>query len=150
MTIFSKYSDSQESIGFVFWQTHMLWNREIKKVLTPLRLTHTQFVILSVINYLNESMEEVSQVDVSELSKIDVMTISTSLKTLLKNDYIVRERSTNDSRAYILSLSSKGSDVLGKAMIIVEKVDSEFFKKTDISSKDLLTIFKDLSSDDHA
>lgn len=40
MTIFSKYSDSQESIGFVFWQTHMLWNREIKKVLTPLRLTH--------------------------------------------------------------------------------------------------------------
>ncbi|MDR2279005.1 MAG: MarR family winged helix-turn-helix transcriptional regulator [Vagococcus sp.] len=150
MTIFSKYSDSQESIGFVFWQTHMLWNREIKKVLTPLRLTHTQFVILSVINYLNESMEEVSQVDISELSKIDVMTISTSLKTLLKNDYIVRERSTNDSRAYILSLSSKGSDVLGKAMIIVEKVDSEFFKKTDISSKELLTIFKDLSSDDHA
>lgn len=150
MTIFSKYSDSQESIGFVFWQTHMLWNREIKKVLTPLRLTHTQFVILSVINYLNESMEEVSQVDISELSKIDVMTISTSLKTLLKNDYIVRERSTNDSRAYILSLSSKGSDVLGKAMIIVEKVDSEFFKKTDISSKELLTIFKNLSSDDHA
>ena len=150
MTNYSEYSSSQESVGFVFWQTHMLWSREMKKVLSPFKLSHTQFVILSVINYLNESMEEISQVDVSDLSKVDVMTVSTSLKTLLKNDYIIRERSQKDSRAYILLLSDKGHEVLKEAMTAVEKVDNIFFDKTKTNNKELLEIFSNLSSDDNA
>lgn len=146
----SKFETSQESVGFLFWQTHMLWSREIKKVLTPFKLSHTQFVILAVINYLTTSKEEVSQVDISELSNIDVMTISTSLKALTKNGYVIKDRSLKDARAYVLKLSDSGESILKESIKVVEAVDALFFNLPEDEFKQFSTSLEVLKGTSHA
>lgn len=146
----SKFETSQESVGFLFWQTHMLWSREIKKVLTPFKLSHTQFVILAVINYLTISKEEVSQVDISELSNIDVMTISTSLKALTKNGYVIKDRSLKDARAYVLKLSDSGKSILKESIKVVEAVDALFFNLPEDEFKQFSTSLEVLKGTSHA
>lgn len=146
----SKFETSQESVGFLFWQTHMLWSREIKKVLTPFKLSHTQFVILAVINYLTISKEDVSQVDISELSNIDVMTISTSLKALTKNGYVIKDRSLKDARAYVLKLSDSGKSILKESIKAVEAVDALFFNLPEDEFKQFSTSLEVLKGTSHA
>ena len=51
---FSEIKNHKESMGLLFWQVSMLWQRKIKKVLQAYDLTHTQFVILAVIEELTE------------------------------------------------------------------------------------------------
>ncbi|EAF6816756.1 MarR family transcriptional regulator [Listeria monocytogenes] len=151
MSDFSQFGSSEDSYGFVFWQTYTLWHRRIKKELRAFKLTHTQFVILSVIRFLGISSKNISQSDVSSLSKIDVMTISSSIKTLIKNGYIISKGDPNDSRANNLSLTIKGKDVQHKTMLIIENIDNVFF---DIEGVDLnaflsnLLIIHDSNKDD--
>ncbi len=141
----SKFEKSQDSIGFTFWQTHMLWSRQVKKVLTPFKLSHTQFVILSVISYLGDEKTEVSQVDVSEMSQIDTMTISTSIKTLLKNGYLHREKSQHDTRAYKLYLSDLGEEALKKSLVAIEAIDQAFFYESGIEVSSFLGMLHELN-----
>ena len=58
---YAKCKNHQESIGLLFWQSSMLWQRKIKQVLQPYDLTHTQFVILAVIEELSEKEKCVTQ-----------------------------------------------------------------------------------------
>lgn len=132
MSDFSKFSSSENSYGFVFWQTYTLWHRRIKKELRAFNLTHTQFVILSVISFLELTSNDISQADVSTLSKIDVMTISSSIKTLIKNGYVASISNPNDSRANKLSLTREGRDVQRQSMLIIERIDDDFFNKEEV------------------
>lgn len=84
---------------------------------------------MSVIQELVEQNQTVSQKQISILSNIDVMTISSSLKTLIKNDYVRREENQHDGRAYSLVLTRKGKEVLYKTINVVEDIDESFFGK---------------------
>ena len=129
MSPFSKFQSHDESYGFVFWQTYMLWSRKIKRALKPFQLTHTQFVILSVVAYVQQSQPVASQADVSHLSKIDKMTISTSVKTLRKNGYLSLQRHAEDARVNGLVLSEAGKAIQQQALAAIEAVDEQFFTK---------------------
>ena len=51
---FAEYQNYNESTGLLFWQSSMLWQRKVKQALQSYDLTHTQFVILAVIEELSE------------------------------------------------------------------------------------------------
>ncbi|RVU55853.1 MarR family winged helix-turn-helix transcriptional regulator [Anaerosphaera multitolerans] len=144
MRKFSNFNTSEESFGFVFWQVYTLWSRRIKKELKKYKLTHTQFVILSVIAYLEKSSKFISQSDVSNLSKIDVMTVSTSIKTLVKNGYVIISSSSEDARANALKLSNEGKIVQNNAMKTIENVDTDFFRNANIETNKFLEIMHEI------
>lgn len=100
---YSKFVNSNDSIGLLFWKTSVLWQRKIKEVLQPLDLTHTQFVILAVVEELSEIIDEITQKMISDFSMIDVMTVSSTIRLLEKKKYICRLASENDTRAYSIS-----------------------------------------------
>ena len=123
----SIYSNRDESTGFLFWQLSTLWQRKIKEVLTKYNLTHTQYVILAVIEDLHETVDEINQKLISDISTIDVMTISSTLRLLERKKLIKRKPSRTDTRAYTIINSKTGSDILVKAVSEVEKIDKMFF-----------------------
>ncbi|UVP18379.1 hypothetical protein NXX07_13110 [Bacteroides fragilis] len=49
------YSTTNESPGYLLWTVHMFWQRKIKNELDKIGLTHTQFVLLSVLAMLSKS-----------------------------------------------------------------------------------------------
>lgn len=124
---YSKFVNSNDSIGLLFWKTSVLWQRKIKEVLQPLDLTHTQFVILAVVEELSETIDEITQKMISDFSMIDVMTVSSTIRLLEKKKYICRLASENDTRAYSISNTKIGNERLQEAVKRVEIIDNEFF-----------------------
>ena len=107
------------------------WHSMIKKELKKMNLTHPQFVVLASLAYLSQNSNEVTQVMISKLSGIDVMTVSQILNLLEKNDFVKRKEHSRDTRAKAVILNKKGEEILQKAVPLVEKIDEIFFEKLD-------------------
>ena len=107
------------------------WHSMIKKELKKMNLTHPQFVVLASLAYLLQDSDEVTQVMISKLSGIDVMTVSQILNLLEKNDLVKRKEHSRDTRAKAVILNKKGEEALQKAVPLVEKIDEIFFEKLD-------------------
>lgn len=143
---YSKFSKPKESPGLLFWQVATSWQRKIKEALRPYKITHTQFVILAVTHELNTFEENVSQQMISDFSKIDVMTISSSLRLLEKNGFVERKQHPTDTRSNCIKNTDNGESVLKAVNPIIEQIDDAFFfsDKNDLSSfMELLEKLKD-------
>ncbi|PKF73829.1 MarR family transcriptional regulator [Chryseobacterium sp. PMSZPI] len=137
---------AEDSSGFLLWQVTNLWQREIKKILLPFDLTHSQFVILTNTHWLTLQKKEVTQIILSQHTKIDPMTTSQVVRTLQKKELISREEHKTDTRAKTIGMTEKGKATIKKAVIAVEKFDKEFFSTLKAAQKDfnknLLTLLK--------
>jgi len=128
---------AEESSGFLLWQVTNLWQREIKKALEQYGLTHSQFVLLASIHWLTLHKQEVTQVVVSNHTKIDPMTTSTVLRTLQQKGFIQRQEHLTDTRAKTVGLTEEGKKIIKKAVITIEKFDTVFFSLPGIKIKEL-------------
>ncbi len=117
----------EESSGFLLWQVTAMWQREIRKALDPLDLTHTQFVLLASIMWLSQFEEPITQVKLAQHTQIDVMTTSSVVRTLLQKGLIDRTESAVDSRAKSLSINELGRVKAIEAIKAVEGADGTFF-----------------------
>ena len=107
------------------------WHSMIKKELKKMNLTHPQFVVLASLAYLSQNCNEVTQIMISKLSGIDVMTISQILGLLEKHNFVKRKGHSKDTRAKAVTLNKKGEEILQKAVPLVEQIDEFFFGKLD-------------------
>lgn len=117
----------EDSSGFLLWQVTNLWQREIKKVLEQHEITHSQFVLLASIHWLTLNNQEVTQIILSNHTKIDPMTTSTVLRTLQQKGFVQRQEHSTDTRAKIVGLTEMGIETVKKAVITVEAFDTAFF-----------------------
>ena len=118
----------EDSPGFLLWQTTITWQRLIKKVLEPHNISHAQFVIMALLLWLKEHNHETTQVLIATYSKLDKMTVSSSLKKLAHDGLVVRIEHDIDTRAKCVSLTNKGKMLICKIIPLVEKVDHDFFE----------------------
>ncbi len=123
------FSSAEDSSGFLLWRTHNYWQREIRRCLKVFDLTHTQFVILAGTHWLTMKHEEVTQIEVAEHTKTDVMLTSNVLRALEKQGLIARAEHSKDIRAKKVFLTESGYSTLEKAVKVVEKFDRDFFSK---------------------
>ena len=107
------------------------WHSIIKKELKKMNLTYPQFVVLASLAYLSQNGNEITQIMISKLAGIDVMTISQILSLLEKQNFVKRKEHSKDTRAKAVILSKKGEEVLQKAVPLVEQIDEIFFGKLD-------------------
>jgi DNA-binding MarR family transcriptional regulator len=130
------FKSPNDSPGYLLGQVTMLWQRKQKKVLDPLDLTHTQFVLLAALGWLSKQNKTVTQVDIANQSNADRMMVSKVLRTLEEKGFITRQEHQTDTRAKTIRLTTNGEVVLQKAIIEVENADLDFFSKleTKISS----------------
>ena len=107
------------------------WHSMIKKELKKMNLTHPQFVVLASLAYLSQNGNEITQIMISKLAGIDVMTISQILSLLEKHNFVKRKEHSRDTRAKAVILNKKGEEILQKAVPLVEQIDENFFEKLD-------------------
>jgi len=118
---------AEESTGFLLWQVTNLWQREIKKALEQYGLTHSQFVLLASIHWLTLNEQNVTQIVLSNHTKIDPMTTSTVLRTLQQKGFLQRKEHLTDTRAKTVELTKEGVKIIKMAVVAVEKFDKDFF-----------------------
>jgi len=140
------FKKPEDSPGFLLAQVTMLWQRKQKRVLDPLNLTLTQFVLLSALAWLSGENDSVTQVDIANLSNTDRMMVSKVLRTLVEKKFITRHEHKTDTRAKIIKLTPEGAEVLQKALIKVENADFDFFSVIETNletfNKDMLKLIE--------
>ncbi len=121
------YEKPEVSSGFLLWQVTNLWQREIKKALEKYDLTHSQFVLLASIHWFSLINQNVTQILLSNHTKIDPMTTSTVLRTLQAKGLITRQEHETDTRAKTVILTEAGLQKIKPAIVTVEQFDKLFF-----------------------
>jgi DNA-binding MarR family transcriptional regulator len=122
-----QFKTPHESPGYLLGHLTTLWQRKQKKVLDPLNLTHTQFVLLTALGWLSRENDQVTQVDIANQGNADRMMVSKVLRTLEEKKFISRQEHQTDTRAKVIRLTNEGAKVLQKALTAVENVDIDFF-----------------------
>ncbi len=144
---------ADDSSGFLLWRVSTLWQRGIAKALEPYDLTHSQFVLMASIHWMTLHQVEVTQIAISDHTKIDPMTTSTVLRTLQKKGLIERIEHPKDTRAKIVSLTDTGKIVTRQAVVTVELYDTNFFSvlksQTDSFNKELVTLMHENKASAH-
>ncbi|MBF6629031.1 MAG: MarR family transcriptional regulator [Proteiniphilum sp.] len=123
----SSFKSPNDSPGYLLGQVTMLWQRKLKKVLDPLNLTQTQFILLAALGWLSKKNNAVTQVDIAIQSNADRMMVSKVLRTLQDKKFISRQEHETDTRAKVVKLTNDGAKVLQQALTAVENADIEFF-----------------------
>lgn len=124
-----KFETPEENMGYLLWQTTMLWQRKMNRALDEVGLTHTQFVILIALAWLQKNTKNVTQKDIASHSNTDRMMVSKVLRKLQSNDLVDRKEHETDTRAKCVFLTKKGALVLQKAIEIKNKANDLFFDK---------------------
>ncbi|GHV26680.1 MarR family transcriptional regulator [Synergistales bacterium] len=119
--------DSDASTGLVFIRVYNKWHSAIKNELREVGITHPQFVVMTVLNFLCQSDEYVTQVNIAKMADMDVMSVSQIIRGLEEKGFLKRAANPNDTRANAVWLLEKGREAIKRALPIVEKIDDEFF-----------------------
>ncbi|RZK20765.1 MAG: MarR family transcriptional regulator [Pedobacter sp.] len=122
-----QFKTPNDSPGYLLGQLTMLWQRKLKKVLDPLDLTQTQFVLLAALGWLSKKSNAVTQIDIANQSNADRMMVSKVLRTLQDKGFVTRQEHETDTRAKTIKLTADGEAVLQKGLIEVENADKDFF-----------------------
>ncbi|MCD0466932.1 MarR family winged helix-turn-helix transcriptional regulator [Flavobacterium sp. ENC] len=125
------FKSPKDSPGYLLGQLTMLWQRKQKKVLDPLDLTQTQFVLLAALGWLSKNSNAVTQIDIANQSNSDRMMVSKVLRTLEEKGFVTRQEHETDTRAKTIRLTDTGEAVLQKAIIEIENADLDFFSSLD-------------------
>jgi len=126
------FKSPDDSPGYLLGQLTTLWQRKLKRVLDPLDLTQTQFVLLAALAWLSKENDAVTQIDIANQGNADRMMVSKVLRTLEEKKFLTRKEHKTDTRAKTINLTSSGSAVLQKALTAIETADLEFFSNPDL------------------
>jgi DNA-binding MarR family transcriptional regulator len=120
-------ANAGDSTGLIFIRAYNKWHTTIKNKLRDVGITHPQFVVMTVINFLSQSDEFVMQVSVAKMADMDVMSVSQIIRGLEEKNYLTRTTNPKDTRANAIRLLGKGQEAIKRALPIVEKIDEDFF-----------------------
>lgn len=123
----NSYPDPDASPGYQLWLVSNLWQRKVRAILEPLELTHTQFVVLAVVGWLDEEDAPVTQAAVARRAGIDEMMTSQVVRTLEDRELLERGKHPTDARARTLALTPSGEETLISARTIVRDKMHTFF-----------------------
>ncbi len=140
----SEFEKPADSPGFLLWQVSNLWQRKQRDTLKTLDVTHTQFVLLTTLLWLEQLNEPITQVQLAHHTKVDVMMTSQVLRTLEKKELVHRSSHPADTRANQIHTTMKGKEIVAKALPMVEQVDREFFSRGIGDCEQFVQLFQQL------
>jgi DNA-binding MarR family transcriptional regulator len=120
-------NDADASTGLIFIRAYNKWHTNIKTELGNVGVTHPQFVVMTVLNYLSQFEEFVTQASVAKMADMDAMSVSQIIRGLEKKGFLTRTANPVDTRANAVRLLAKGQDAIKRALPVVEKIDEDFF-----------------------
>jgi DNA-binding MarR family transcriptional regulator len=113
--------------GFALWREAMRWQRCLDASLGSVRLTHTQYLVLSTAETAtDEARDAVSQRSIAERAGLDEVTTSRLVRVLTDRGLLDRAEAA-DKRAYRILVTPRGRQLLRRAAVDVEAASKRFF-----------------------
>jgi DNA-binding MarR family transcriptional regulator len=134
----------EETPGYLLWQVAMFWQRSINKILLGHGLTYTQFIVLVITGSLRNKQNLVFQHQVAKYARIDRMMTSRVIASLERKKLITRIKNSDDARANQVSLTTKGEEIMYKALNSTAELEKHFFDMTALSEPHFTGILKEI------
>jgi DNA-binding MarR family transcriptional regulator len=115
--------------GFLLWQVSKLWQRTGANTLKRFNLASTQFVILGNTVRLTEEGKEVTQIVLSEATRVDPMSISQIIRALERKMLIQKINHPTDKRVHRIVPTEKGRALVQDIIPHLAKTHTRFFSK---------------------
>lgn len=136
---------AEESPGLLLWQVTNAWQRLMRSTLEPFGLTHVQFVLLATTAWLTRSGAEVTQVEIAEHARTDVMMTSQVIRALESKQLVRRSRHSTDGRAFRVELTNEGRELARRAVPAIEGADAFYFGSLGERQQELIELLHRLS-----
>ncbi|MFY9089373.1 MarR family winged helix-turn-helix transcriptional regulator [Arcobacter aquimarinus] len=124
----------EESLGFKINRTANKINNKYNKILQEYDIAPEQRATLEIIKY----EKDVNQTKIAEILGKDKTTISRTLATLEKKDFITKIQL--DKRTNQIKLTYKAEEMLEKSALIVKNFREKL--KTNLNEKDIKTLIE--------
>lgn len=119
----------ENAVGFVMWRLTMRYQREVDRALEPCNLTNLQFITLAQVAWFGREDKPATQIELARGSGIHPMQVSQTLKALELKKMIARRRSSSDTRAKRVEMTTPGLNTLRAALPRVIAVQHRIFGK---------------------
>jgi len=121
-----------DALCFALYSAHRLMNQAYRPFLLELKLTYPQFLVMICLWYKdNQNLK-----DIGENLLLDSGTLTPLIKRLIDSGLIVKERSTDDERKIIISLTKEGKKLQEKT----DKIPMGMFCKLKLSEKKIINL----------
>jgi DNA-binding MarR family transcriptional regulator len=127
----TRFASPWQSPGFLLWHASLQWQRQMRRALEPMDLTHVQFVLLASTWWLRRGGDHPSQRELADQAGTDPMMTSQVCRALEAKGLIARNADPDDSRIARLRLTPAGEALAPTAVEAVETADREFFARVD-------------------
>ena len=114
--------------GYLLWQLSMRWRRDVGRALAPLELTHTQFVCLAALRWLEgQGGPGPSKSAVARHTGLDRMQAAKVMRDLESRGLVTTAPDPADARAHSLATTEAGRTSVGRALALVAELDEALF-----------------------
>ena len=117
----------ENAVGFVMWRIVGRYQREMDRALAAIDLTHLQFMLLALVAWFGRSGQAVTQIDLARSGGIQPMQVSQTIRVLETKKLLSRTRSSTDTRAKRVEVTSAGLKSLRNAMPIAIEIQRKLF-----------------------
>ena len=117
----------ENAVGFVMWRIVGRYQREMDRALATIDLTHLQFMLLALVAWFGRSGQAVTQIDLARSGGVQPMQVSQTIRVLESKKLLSRTRSSTDTRAKRVEVTSAGLKSLRNAMPIAIEVQRKLF-----------------------
>ncbi len=116
--------------GFEAWREAMRWQRSLDKVLRPLGLTHTRYLVLeSAAELFDKHDDAIAQREIAEHAGLDEATTSGLVRRLEEDGLLSRDIDGVDARCWRVLVTGRGEATLVRARRLVDSVSERFFNE---------------------
>ena len=123
----TRLPDLDQSHGYQLWRANNAMQRILRRVLDPLGLTPVQFIVLAAIGRLEDAGALVTQIEVCRFGDLDENMVSQVVRGLERRHLLERHVCMEDRRAYVLSLTDAGEEMICGARAVVRKRMAQIF-----------------------
>lgn len=116
------------AIGYLVWHLTLKWRAEMARLLAPLGLTPTQYSVLASLYALVRTGVEPSQRELADFSGLEAMHVSKVVRALERDGLVERRENPSDPRAFRLTLTEHGIEILTQAIGLVRRQEERRLK----------------------
>lgn len=113
--------EKQKIMGYMFSRCSRSYKRAINQALEKYNLTIVQCGIIRTLKHSGK----LSQAEIAEIYSSDKATIGSVIKILMEKDYLQKEQSKSDKRAYVVSLTPKADSIADEIEEISKEIERQ-------------------------
>jgi DNA-binding MarR family transcriptional regulator len=111
--------------GYLVWRLSTKFRAAADRALAPLGLTHAQYALIASLYGLSRDGTRPSQRELADFSGLEPMYVSKLTRALERDRLVARAQHPADPRAFSLTLTERGEDVVSRAVRVMFALQDE-------------------------